>query len=91
MKKVKFFIKNLKTYDLVVVVFYLFLIILNIIFQNKIKNTPTWMILNLGVIVFAFLISFLENQQNLKFWRIIHYWYIAPLTFVTFKRTLLYD
>lgn len=86
MKSFKSFIKKLKAYDLVVVVFYIFLIIMNIIFHAKIEHTSTWMVVNIGVIVFAFLISFLEDKQNIKLWRIIHYWYIAPLIFVTFKQ-----
>jgi membrane-associated phospholipid phosphatase len=86
MKRFKSFIKSLKAYDLVVVVFYIFLIIMNIIFHDKIKYTSTWLLVNIGVIVFAFLISFLEDKQNLKLWRIIHYWYIAPLIFLTFKQ-----
>ncbi len=86
MKRIKSFIKTLKAYDLVVVVFYIFLIIMNIIFHDKIKYASTWMLVNIGVIVFAFLISFLEDKQNLKLWRIIHYWYIAPLIFITFKQ-----
>ncbi len=85
MKKVKSFIKNLKAYDLVVVVFYIFLIVLNIIFHDKIKYTNTWVVVNIAVIVFAFLISFLENRQEIKLWRIIHYWYVAPLIYMTFK------
>jgi len=85
MKRVKSFIKNLKAYDLVVVVFYIFLIIMNIIFHDKVENTSSWLMMNIGVIAFAFLISFLENKQNLKLWRIVHYWYIAPLIFITFK------
>ncbi len=40
---------------------------------------------DIGVIIFAFLISYLDNIQNLRLWRIIHYWYIAPLIFMTFK------
>lgn len=85
MNKVKSVIKNLKAYDLVVVIFYLLLIILNLIFPYKIKYNSTWILVNICVIVFAFLISFLENKQNFKLWRIIHYWYIAPLIFLTFK------
>jgi membrane-associated phospholipid phosphatase len=85
MKKVNSFIKNLKAFDLVVVVFYIFLSILNIIFQDRIENTVNWLLLNLGVIVFAFLISFLEGKYRIRIWRIIHYWYIAPLIFITFK------
>ncbi|HEY6905972.1 MAG TPA: phosphatase PAP2 family protein [Ignavibacteriaceae bacterium] len=82
----KSFIKKLKAYDLVVVVFYVFLIIMNIIFYSKIDYTATWLLVNTAVIAFAFLISFLEDKQKLKLWRIIHYWYIAPLIFLTFKQ-----
>jgi membrane-associated phospholipid phosphatase len=85
MKRIKSFIKNLKAYDLVVVVFYIFLILLNIIFKDVIQYTASWLIMNLSVIAFAFLISFLENKQDIRLWRIIHYWYIAPLIFITFK------
>lgn len=82
----KSFIKKLKAYDLVVVVFYVFLIIMNIIFYSKIDYTATWLLVNTAVIAFAFLISFLEDKQKLKLWRIIHYWYIAPLILLTFKQ-----
>jgi membrane-associated phospholipid phosphatase len=86
MKTGNSFIKKLKAYDLVVVIFYLFLIIMNIIFHNRIDYTAIWLLVNTAVIVFAFLISFLEDKQNLKLWRVIHYWYIAPLIFLTFKQ-----
>lgn len=85
MKKVKSLIKNLKAYDLVVIIFYVCLIILNLIFPEKIKYTSSWIIVNIFVIIFVFLISSLENRQDLKLWRIIHYWYLAPLIFMTFK------
>jgi membrane-associated phospholipid phosphatase len=86
MKNFKSFIKSLKAYDVVVVVFYLFLIEMNIIFNDKIDHAATWLLIDIGVIIFAFLISFLEDKQDLKLWRIIHYWYIAPLIFITFKQ-----
>jgi membrane-associated phospholipid phosphatase len=86
MYKIKSFIKTLKAYDLVVVVFYIFLIVMNIIFHDKIKYSSTWILVNICVIGFAFLISFLEDKQKLKVWNIIHYWYIAPLIFMTFKQ-----
>ena len=85
MKKIKPLIYNLKAYDIVVVVFYIILTILNLIFAEKIEYTPAWLIVNFGIIVFAFLISYLDTKQDLKLWKIIHYWYIAPLIFVTFK------
>ena len=85
MKKVKSFIKNLKAYDLVIVIFYILLTVLNIIFHHKIEHPFIWIIVNIGVIIFAILISFLENRQDVKFWRIIHYWYVAPLIYMTFK------
>jgi membrane-associated phospholipid phosphatase len=85
MKKVNSFIKSLKAYDLVVVVFFILLIILNLIFPDKIKYTYIWQAVNVAVILLAFLISYLDNKQDLKLWKIIHYWYVAPLIFVTFK------
>jgi membrane-associated phospholipid phosphatase len=42
-------------------------------------------LLNIGVILFAFAIAFFEEKYNNRFWRIIHYWYIAPLILLTFK------
>ena len=81
----KSFLIKLKAYDLVVVVFYIFLTILNIIFHNEVSHWLLWSAINIVIILFTFLIAFFENKYNNKFWRVIHYWYIAPLILLTFK------
>jgi len=85
MSPVKFFIYNLKAYDLVVVVFYFFLIILNLVFHQLIDQWKFFIAVNFAVILFVFLISFLEHKSGRKFYRIVHYWYTAPLILFTFK------
>ncbi len=85
MQKVKSLIYNLKAYDLVVVVFYLFLIIINLVFHSKVPQWPIFILINIGIISFALGIAFFEVKFNNRFWRIAHYWYIAPLILLTFK------
>src|SRR5690554_228225 len=85
MNLLKSFLKHLKAFDLVVVVFFILLTILNIVFRDKVDQWLSFVFLNIGIIFFAFLIAYLENRSNARIWRIIHYWYIAPLILVTFK------
>ena len=86
MNKIKSLIKKLKAYDLVAIGFSIFLIFLHIIFYSRIENTITWIFIDFIVIGFAFSISYLEALNELKVWRIIHYWYIAPIILITFRQ-----
>jgi len=85
MNLLKSFLKHLKAFDLVVVVFFILLTLINIIYRERVEQWFTFILLNSGIILFAFLIAYLENRSNARIWRIIHYWYIAPLILVTFK------
>jgi membrane-associated phospholipid phosphatase len=85
MKVANSFLKNLKAFDLVVVIFFILLTIINIFYREKVEQWIIFVVMNTGIILFAFLIAFLENKSNARIWRIIHYWYIAPLILVTFK------
>ncbi len=85
MEIIKSFFKKLKAYDLVVVVFFIFLTAIIITFHDRVNNWINWCIINLGIIALTFLIAYFENKFNNKFWRIVHYWYIAPLILFTFK------
>ncbi len=85
MEIIRTFLVKLKPYDLVVVIFYLFFTVINIIFHDKVEHYLIWIIVNLGIIGLTFLIAYFENKYNNKFWRVIHYWYIAPLILLTFK------
>ncbi|WP_290664147.1 hypothetical protein, partial [Ignavibacterium sp.] len=86
MDRAKRLIKKLKAFDVVVVVFYLILSILHLIFFEKIDYSTVWIFINLSIIAFAFLISYLESVSESKIWYIIHYWYIAPIILITFKQ-----
>jgi membrane-associated phospholipid phosphatase len=85
MELIKSFLVKLKAYDLVVVVFYIFLTILNLIFHNEVIHWLIWSTINVAIIILTFLIAYFENKYNNKFWRVVHYWYIAPLILLTFK------
>jgi len=86
MNKVKSLIKKLKAFDVVVISFSLFLITLHIIFNSLIEYSLNWIFINLVVISIAFAISYLEAVTENKFWRIVHYWYIAPIILLTFRQ-----
>lgn len=85
MNKLKPFVKHLKAFDLVVVVFFILLTLINIIYRDRVEQWLIFIFLNTGIISFAFLIAFLETRYESRVWRIIHYWYIAPLVLITFK------
>ncbi|HUX93567.1 MAG TPA: phosphatase PAP2 family protein [Ignavibacteriaceae bacterium] len=85
MNVLKSFLYKLKAFDLVVVVFYIFLIILNLVFHNEVTNWLLWDMVNLLIIVLAITIAFFEFKHDNRFWRIMHYWYIAPIILLTFK------
>lgn len=85
MNEIKSFLKKLKAFDLVVIAFYIFLTILHLIFYDKILNSGIWILVNGGTISLAFLLAFLEDRYTNRVWRILHYWYIAPLILLTFK------
>ncbi|MBK7381382.1 MAG: phosphatase PAP2 family protein [Ignavibacteriales bacterium] len=85
MNEIKSFLKKLKAYDLVVIAFYIFLTILHLIFFDKILNSSGWIVINAGIVSLAFLLAFLEDRYTNRVWRILHYWYIAPLILLTFK------
>lgn len=86
MDRIKSFIKNLKAFDLVLIVFYLYLTALHIIFYERIEHTTDWIIINFSLIAFTFFLSFMETKSFGKFWVIVHYWYIAPVILLTFRQ-----
>lgn len=86
MNKIKSFIKNLKAFDLVVIGFYLFLIVLHLIYHDRIENTVNWIAIDLALILLTFSIAYLEEISDKPIWSVIHYWYIAPVILVTFKQ-----
>ncbi len=85
MNKFKTYLYHLKAFDLIVVIFYSLLVLLNAIYSFKISVWYDLIILNLLIIFVAFLIAFFETKYENRFWKIVHYLYIAPLILFTFK------
>jgi membrane-associated phospholipid phosphatase len=83
------FKKNLTTLqltDLLVIIFSVLLIIIDIVFQNKIEYWFNLIAINILVIIFVILIARLAHEYNSKILRGIHSWYIAPMILLTFKQ-----
>ena len=85
MNEIKSFLKNLSAFDLVVVVFFFLLTTINIIYYNRVTQWLTFVCLNIFIIFFVFMLVLVEHKSDKKAWHIIHYWYVAPLIFFTFK------
>jgi membrane-associated phospholipid phosphatase len=76
----------LKPIDLVVISFYLFLTILNIIYSSRIINWDSFVLANLLLVLFIFAIAYYEDKLDSKVLRQIHIWYHVPLILLTFKQ-----
>lgn len=85
MQQVKIYFLNLRALDLLVVVFASLLSITNIIFYDKVDNWFTHVILNSIVTFLVFLITYYDKNQTNIFWQQLHFWYIVPLIFLSFK------
>lgn len=86
MNKVKSYIKYLKAFDVIVVVFYLILTSLQIIFHNRIETWKMWVTINAAIILLSFLLAYIESKYDNAFWNGIHYWYSVPLILLTFRQ-----
>ena len=71
--------------DAVIIAFYLLLSIVNIIYCNLIHHVPVFLALNVVVISFVIYIAFFNDCKRTRLTKFIHYWYVAPLIYVTFK------
>src|ERR1035438_7633374 len=86
MKRIKEIVYNLKAFDLVLVVFFILLCILDIIFHNVIPRWFEFILENIAIISSAFVIAWLQTTFRSRIWRILHYWYIAPIILITFNQ-----
>lgn len=85
MKNTYNFISKLKSFDLIVVLFYCLLIAINLVFNDRIEYWQTFILLNILVIIFVFILSYSAETYRYKLLRILHYLYLIPLVLLTFK------
>ncbi len=86
MNKVKSYIRHLKAFDVIVVIFYIILTVLHIIFHNRIETWGTWVVINVAIILFSSLLAYMESKHDNAFWNGLHYWYVVPITLLTFRQ-----
>lgn len=85
MKKIKQFILNINSTDFIVIIFCLFLSILNLLYINKINHWKVNLLLNAFIVGFIFFISYKDSHNNNTIWKHLHYWYLVPLILLFFK------
>ncbi|MBU2493684.1 MAG: phosphatase PAP2 family protein [Bacteroidetes bacterium] len=85
MKYYNSLIKILRPTDILVIVFYSILTIINIVFWNKIDNALTHILLNVLLILSIITLAWFVNKTKIIVLQQIHFWYIVPLIFATFK------
>ena len=78
-------INKLKAYDVIVILFYLFLTILNIIFHSSIELWSSFTALNVLIITAVLILAYTAETYRNKILRILHYLYLIPLVLLTFK------
>ena len=86
MNRIKNILFNLKTYDIVVIVFFIFLSVLNLIYHSIIPRSTEFVFTNIGIMATALLLAYLEYTFKNIIWRLLHYWYIAPIILITFNQ-----
>jgi membrane-associated phospholipid phosphatase len=82
----KKYIKALNVFDICVVLFYLFLIAMNIIFYQRVPYTTNLLLIEVLMIIFVFVVAYQHSKVDNAFWKNLHFWYLAPMIFITFKQ-----
>jgi len=86
---IKNYVRHFSATDVVIIAFYLFLTSVNLFFA---KNVEVWrylILMNAAVILLVAILAKWNGTSQTKFSKFIHYWYPAPLIFVTFKELYL--
>ena len=45
-----------------------------------------WIAINATIVFLSFLLAYMESKNENSFWEGLHYWYIVPVTLLTFKQ-----
>ncbi|MBU1113557.1 MAG: phosphatase PAP2 family protein [Bacteroidetes bacterium] len=76
---------NLFAVDLLIISFATFLTFLNLLFFDKVDNWLTHIFYNTIFSIFILLIANIDAKKKNSFWEQIHYWYVLPTIFFSFK------
>lgn len=76
---------NLYAIDLLIISFATFLTILNLIFLNRVDNWLIHIFANTFFTLFILFVANIDAKKKNPFWEQLHYWYILPTIFISFK------
>jgi len=85
MKKLQSIFLPLFASDFLVIIFATFLSILNLIFYNRVEYWDRLILFNIIVVIFVIIFAHLDKKFDHPFWTQLHYWYIVPLIFISYK------
>ncbi len=85
MKNIRNYLLNLYATDLIVIGFATFLTFLNIIFCSKIDRWALHVFANTAITFIIFAIAHYDKKKSGLLLEQLHYWYVVPLIFLTFK------
>jgi membrane-associated phospholipid phosphatase len=85
MQKFTFDLKVLSLYDVIVIAFGIFLTLINFMFAHKIEFWLTHTIVNICTIFLIYLIAWYDKYKPSVLSTQLHYWYLVPIIFLSFK------
>lgn len=85
MDSLKKHLLNLYAIDLLIISFATFLTLLNLIFFNRIDYWVVHIFFNTFFTILILLIAKVDAEKKNRFWEQLHYWYILPIIFMSFK------
>jgi len=78
-------LRNFNPTDIVVVSFYIILTLITVSFSFRIEKWILLLFLYFLIILFVFLISRKAAKSEKRLWENVHFYYVVPLIFITFK------
>lgn len=85
MNSIKNYFLNLYAIDLLIISFATLLTIINLIFHNRIEFWATHIFFNTFFTIVILLVAKIDTVKKIFFWEQVHYWYILPIIFMSFK------
>ena len=85
MNSIKNYFMNLYATDLLIISFATFLTILNLIFYSRVEYWVNHIFFNTLFTILILVIAKIDSEKKNFFWEQVHYWYILPIIFISFK------
>ncbi len=85
MKNFRRLINYLYPTDLVIILFYIFLTLLNVIYHSRVPQWGELIVYNFILISVVFFLGYKHKTDGSMIWQQLHFWFLVPFVFLTFK------